>query len=208
MSGSKRMVRGETDWSYDPTCDDADIEYAGYDKLVGKAAYQLLDLLSQDTTGVEGDEHGMTTSDYSALHGAFEVDWLGRLLVPPATTLLDNRIAYIERMASLRTAMPFSEAERGWFFDEHGGGDSINWFEVARNSEVQLVSAGLSRIAHGRDLLQRWWSWRRETGEYTGQGSLNQARRALAGITELLAPELGLPETYLTLRTVDDEQPA
>jgi hypothetical protein len=69
------------------------------------------------------------------------------------------------------------------------------------------MSAGIRRVIHGRDLLQRWWSWRRETGEYAGQGSLDQARDALEGVIELIAPELGLPETYVALRATGDDQP-
>jgi hypothetical protein len=201
------------DWSYDVyAADDIDPDippFHEYDKIVGELAVHSLDYLSRDITGLEADGHGWTEIDYGALRNIYEADWLERLLVPPATTPLENRITFNERMASLRQALPFSETERQWLFDDPDSkrrktdafyGINPQYVEAVRRSEVQFVSAGLYRVVHGRDLMQRWWSWRRETGEYADGAGLNQARESLKGLIELIAPELGLPESYTALR--------
>lgn len=203
----------EADWAHDPEHDPEDtLEYDRIDKTIGGRAHELLDALSQDVTALESDIHGWTEADAKALSLAQETDWLSRLLVPPDTVSPDARVDFMTLMMAFRTALPLAEAERDWLLDGHRFSDkppvvpdigTPDWLELSRRSEVQLVSAGLSRMVHGRDLLQRWWSWRREVGEYAGQGSLDQARDALENIIGLLAPELGLPETYATLRTGD-----
>jgi hypothetical protein len=198
------MVWPEADWTHSPESHDTDGDWGKVDKEIGGVAHHLLDLLSQDVAPLEADVHGWTQADSYALGLTQEVDWLARLLVPPDAVSADHRMEFIELMATFRAALPFAEAERNWLLDEHrfddepGGPGSPcdeRWLEIARKSETQLVSAGLSRVVHGRDLLQRWWSWRRETGEYAGQESLGHARDALRGIIGLVAPELGLPET-------------
>lgn len=45
--------------------------------------------------------------------------------------------------------------------------------------------------------MRRWLSWRSETDEYTGQGSLDQAREALADLIGLVAPDETLPSSYI-----------
>ena len=46
--------------------------------------------------------------------------------------------------------------------------------------------AGVRRVVSGRDLMRRWIAWRREAGEYEGQGSHDQARDALRTMQELM----------------------
>lgn len=197
------------DWSYAEHDEDADIEFDRFDKTVGDIAVRSLDCLSRDVTGLEADEHGWTQLDHEAFSSLREGDWLARLLVPPATATVGSRVAFNAGMASLRQALPFSEAERQWLFDdpdakrrkEFGLAMDQNYVEAVRQSEAQLMSGGLRRVVHGRDLMQRWWSWRRETGEYADdRGGLNQARESLKDLIMLLTPELGLPESYTTLR--------
>lgn len=198
------------DWSYAEHDDDADIAFDRYDKIVGELAFRSLDDLSVDLAGLEADEHGWTRIDYSALRNIHEADWLGRLLVPPATATLDSRLAYNGGIASLRQSLPFSEAERHWLFDDpdkirrkSGGlwGISPTYIEAVRQSETSLMSSGLRRVVHGRDLVQRWWSWRRAAGEYADGGGLSQARESLHGLVLLLTPELGVPESYAALQS-------
>jgi hypothetical protein len=203
------------DWAHDPDNDPNDtLEYHKIDKTVGRLAYKLLDALSQDITALESDSHGWTEADAESLSLAQETDWLSRLLVPPDTVSPDARVDFMKELVSFRTALPLAEAERDWLLDGYRPGktgESLNiaspeWRETTRKSENQLVSAGISRVVYGRDLLQRWWSWRRETGEYAGQGSLDQARYALEGVIGLIAPELGLPEAYVALRATGGDQ--
>ena len=196
------MEQHNRDWSYDEFGDDADIEYQTFDKEVGRLAYACLDQLSVPLATLDSDTHGWTHADRAAWGMVYEVDWLGRLMVPPTGTPLENRIQFDKLMASLRTALPFTEAEREWLLEDAASYHSLREgdFDVVRGSEARLVSVGLSRVVHARDILQRWWSWRREVGDYADQGGLDQARHALAGLVQLLTPDLGLPESYEGLR--------
>lgn len=173
---------------------------------VGRMAHETLNALCADVTAMPTDEHGWTRADYKGLHVVTQVDYLGRILMPPATTSPDTLAKLAGSMVTLRTALPFSEAERNWLYDDPdgkadtaGSEEDIEYDDVVRQSSVRLVSAGLHRVVHGRDLMQRWWSWRRATGEYADGAGLNQARESLKGLIELLAPELGLPESYTAL---------
>lgn len=101
---------------------------------------------------------------------------------------------------SFHTALPYSEAEREWLLqhtrDVIGRG---NEFELIDELEGQIVSAGLRQTVRGRDLMQRWIAWHRETDEYAGQHTIGVARSALAGLIGLLEPKQPLPEPYLAL---------
>jgi hypothetical protein len=203
----------EADWTHSPEGHDTDGGWEKVDKESAGQAFVLLDLLSQDLAPLEADVHGWTESDRQALGVAQDFNWVSRLLVPPEAVSAENRMEHMELMATFRAALPFAEAERKWLLDDHHRealGRHIGeqkWFEVIRHSEASLVSDGIIRVVRGRDLLQRWWSWRREAGEYAGQGSLDQARYALEGVIGLMAPELGLPETYVALHRAQGEKP-
>jgi hypothetical protein len=194
------------DWSIDDGVGDDDIEYHKFDKEVGELAFECLDALCEDIDALEADDYGWTDADLSGVDKLYEVDHLGRLLVPPSTTPLDNRKRYAELMIELHAALPFSVAEREWFLRDRpqkarypslGAPGTPEYIDLVRNSEVRLVSEGLYKVIRGRDLLNRWWAWRREVGEYgAGQGGLQQAREALKELTQLLRPDLGLPESY------------
>ena len=209
----------EFDWAHDPDNDPEETFSENIDKEVAGLAYRLLDSLSQDVTALEGDVHGWTVADEEAVNLTWETDWLARLVVPPKTVPDEARTDFVELMVSFRTALPFTEAERNWLLDgnrnpdrvphyEVGAEGSASWRELASQSEDEVMSAGIRRVIHGRDLLYRWWSWRREAGEYAVQGSLDQARSALERVIGLLAPELGLPETYVALRGKEGNPPA
>lgn len=203
----------EADWTHSPEGHDIDGGWDRIDKENAGQAFVLLNLLSQDLVPLESDAHGWTNADRSALAVTQDFNWVSRLLVPPESVSAENRMEHMELMATFRAALPFAEGERKWLLDDHHRGTQGEhighpaWNEVIRHSEVSLVSAGIMRVVHGRDLLQRWWSWRREVGKYASQGSLDQARSALEGVIGLLAPELGLPEAYVELRASGDRSP-
>jgi hypothetical protein len=93
-----------------------------------------------------------------------------------------ERTTFDELLHNLHVALPFGEAERQWM--------SSNCFEpndVKRRQEIHIVSAGLRRVVYGRDLLRRWWAWRRETDEFGGQGTLELTREALRGLSDTFA---------------------
>jgi hypothetical protein len=95
-----------------------------------------------------------------------------------------------DALFALHTALPFSEAERGWliqlFRQLHV--PSIEALPgMIETQEAQIISAGVKRVVTGRDLMRRWTAWRRETDEFVGQGSLDQAREALQSMQGLLS---------------------
>ena len=94
------------------------------------------------------------------------------------------RNALVEPVNTLHTALPYSEAERHWLVHTswRSGDTGSKWLARTRQQEVQLISNGLIRIIYGRDLVRRWWAWRRQTDEYTGQDSLSLACDGLTGI--------------------------
>lgn len=206
------MTWAKEDWTHSPENHDTDGPWGNVDKEIAGLGRELLGLLSQDLAPLGADAHGWTEPDSRALGITQEFDWLARLLIPPEVVSAEHRMENIELMATFRAALPFAEAERKWLLDDYHPGErgasvgDPRWAELIRQREVSLVSAGVSRVVHGRDLLQRWWSWRREAGEYADQGSLDQARYALEGIVGLMAPEIGLPEPYVALRSVEGDR--
>ncbi len=95
-------------------------------------------------------------------------------------------------------ALPYVEPERSWLVrsrDESwerqrndpdrrpGPMETVPGIKLA---EGEIVSAGRVVRVTGRDLLRRWWSWRRGVDEFEGEGTLNLARETLVKIGELL----------------------
>ena len=108
---------------------------------------------------------------------------------------------HVERsLHTYYTSLPFSEAERHWFFDSYERLYGVGLLDKLRQQEETIVSDGLPRAVSGRDLLRRWSSWRRQTDEFRGQNTVDIAREALRELVETLSPDLGLPDPYLTLR--------
>jgi hypothetical protein len=91
----------------------------------------------------------------------------------------------------LRAALPFSMGEYGWLFDPQNRMRTTpdRYAELVNAKPEVIVSGGLGQVVQGRDIVRRWWDWRRELGEFTGQGSLEVARTELGNIaTKLVIP--------------------
>jgi hypothetical protein len=56
------------------------------------------------------------------------------------------------------------------------------------------------KVVTSRDLLQRWLDWRRKTGPFVAEDTLDMARESLRTLHELVTPEKPLPDAYLALR--------
>lgn len=145
--------------------------------------------------------------------------WLGlerelRTLPLPQELDTDNQRLPFELLTDqFHRALPYSEAERQWLVGTHPPEpprptplrqrtleeEQERYHERYFGLEARIVSAGLIHVVSGRDLMRRWLSWRSETDEYTGQGSLDQAREALADLIKLVAPDETLPSSYLSL---------
>jgi hypothetical protein len=136
---------------------------------------------------------------------------------------IDQRQAIADRLhgslAVFREAMPYSEAERRWLVDMNRqrkersvprpDGYSRAPAPVKEQlldfnaAEDEIVSAGLLQVVSGRDLTRRWWSWRRQTDEFTDQGSREIAYQALQDLGHMLVPDrddadrAGIPFAYM-----------
>jgi hypothetical protein len=198
------------DWSHDVDGRDIGEDYQ-YEKIyleVGESANNALDALSVDLEELPSDEHGWTSADSYALNYLVDIEVLAETMVPPESTPLHNRQRAEHLVRSLRNALPFTGAERWWLlrdgFAKIRQSDSRpadkEYMDPIRNARPCLVSEGLQRDIRGQVLLGKFWSWRREVGEYSGGEGLAQARESLAGLVELLTPDLGLPDSYKALR--------
>jgi hypothetical protein len=92
-------------------------------------------------------------------------------------------------------ALPFSEGERYWMIDasrQHwrtGRNLDTSFSEHLVTIETAVMSGGLRQALRGRDLVRRWACWRREAGEFAGQGSLTTALFLLDHIAYELVPD-------------------
>ncbi len=91
---------------------------------------------------------------------------------------------------TMHTAFPYDESERQWLHESFWSLDfgRRGWVAAMRSQEAIIVSAGLQRAVYGRDLLRRWWAWRRETDEFSGQRTRALAVLALHGLVEAFHP--------------------
>ena len=164
--------------------------------LLGVAAYDTLYDLCEVPQWIEAARRWVP-SDKWCFHNWSNLE----IKVPAARAELKADVEDLDdAVLRLHGAMPFDEVERSWLlgtYDEAYGPNSI---AIIRRREDTIVSGGLRRVVQGRDLMRRWWSWRREADEFSGQGSLDQARDTLADLVETYAADQALPERYLALR--------
>lgn len=186
-------------------------EYDGIYLEVGEFANKALDALCVDLAKLPSDEQGWTKADSYALSHLAEVEVMAETMVPPESTPLDNRQLANQHVRSLRNALPFGGAERWWLLrdrfaeirqSDFGPADK-EYTEPIKTAADELVSEGLHQVVRGRVLLGRFWSWRREVGEFSGGEGLASARESLAGMVELFRPGLELPRAYALRRESD-----
>lgn len=84
-----------------------------------------------------------------------------------------------------------------------GGQGAIDIPRFLRPRSPTIVEAGLRRVVKGRDLMRRWWAWRRDLDEFADQGGLDQARAALVNLAGELIPPEGLPYIYYELQGLE-----
>jgi hypothetical protein len=79
--------------------------------------------------------------------------------------------------------------------------------EQLQVTELELMSSGVRKTVHGRELLRRWHDWRRGDGEFEGQGSYEEALKALCLMYGRLA-ESGrqAPELYYEVMGVEKRE--
>lgn len=169
-------------------------------RALGSSAHEALHDLCDTREWTEKTWGRWRSADSLAFYGCLYLE----LEASDVQSLLDedkheDEIGELNRlMVSYKTALPFSEAEREWLFNIVESEDRPHCLAAirARKPEV-IVSSGLRRVLYGRELLRKWWSWSRDTDEFSGQGTLDIAREALQHMNEKYAPHHGLPGPLL-----------
>jgi hypothetical protein len=133
-------------------------------------------------------------------------DWLRgvddscrRLLSVPALRALDDaHRAFLD-------ALPFSDAERRWLVARANEADD-RYRDFGSSTEIKstedpldyiagcqdtIVTLGRHQAVSGRELLDRWWDWRRDTGAFQEHGSQVAVLAALGGIALLVNTPVG-----------------
>jgi hypothetical protein len=90
-----------------------------------------------------------------------------------------------QELEAFHSALPFAEVERGLIVDKYdelvfpsGLRDDV----ISRVPRQQLCIAGIVRATSGRELMNRWWSWRRGIDQYEGAAGLKAARVSIASV--------------------------
>jgi hypothetical protein len=175
--------------------------------LLGLRAADLLGDLCDVPAWTKDQRWRWVNSDRFALYGwySLEIETLDALAEPELTR---NQVGDIlNHLSDFRVALPFSEAEGNWLLDAYSQmfDTSANLSFIRSRKPEEIVSAGLRRVIDGRDLLRRWWAWRREADEFRGQGSIYLAREALRTLIETVAPYHDLPKGYEALQATSDK---
>jgi hypothetical protein len=181
-----------------------------YGSGAGDLGFRAVDALYDlcDVPAWSEERRGWKQSDRFALDGWHNVEGgVVSALGDPEITA-EQVEGLTELLFEYNVALPFDEAERHWLFDVYNETSGRGSIGVVRRQEGRIVTAGLRRVVCGRELMQRWWSWRRDTDQFAGQGSVDLAREALRVIVETTCPGMELPETYLALRGASSEQRA
>ena len=172
-----------------------------------------------------GNQRYWTKVDYRAFTSALLVEGHSRRLRMSPDVPFDRRQPIADQiqelLATFREALPYSEAERRWLVDIDKqfeprrvllDPDERGWQRpVPAPVEEQLidlnaakgeiVSAGLHQVVQGREL-----AWRRQTEEFTDEGSREIAYEALRGLGHMLVPnraeaeQAGIPTVYMPPR--------
>jgi hypothetical protein len=138
-------------------------------------------------------------SDHSALFGLVQLEQAREPHHANLDYPWEKREALEARFREVRNtfhgALPFSEPERYWLtttytrlrLSEESDDDSPLVSRI-RKQEGEIMASGLRQVVKGRDLMRRWWAWRRETAEFEGQGNLVIASAALTDALNLTFP--------------------
>jgi hypothetical protein len=193
----------------DPLSNEANNAYGDVGYYTGNQAHNLLDVLSQPLLESQRDERGWYWPEGNALSSLVEFELILPHIRATGDVLTDEMDCFATGVTAFHVALPLTEAERNWLLRvSDDTGPHSHSFEVnIGEADDEIISNGLRLRLDGRDLLRRWQAWRRETDEYADQGTLDLAREALRGVVQFLLPNEPLPESYRTLRGLDEPSP-
>jgi hypothetical protein len=168
---------------------------------LGMGALEALVDLSEDAPIPTGDHRRWYVSDYEALLSSLRLEEKAKSEGIPTDAPSDVRTELNGYLDSFYVALPFTEVERGIVHRVYGepreaGKSHRDIPGQIRKQQFEVVSAGLRTVVRGRDLMRRWWAWRRELDEFEGQGSLEQAKLALVSFTGRIVPPEKMPNVF------------
>jgi hypothetical protein len=197
---SNRSQRAVTDRYSDPMGEASGNPYGDAGEEVGFHAWQMLELFSQDL-----DPTWQYDYDAEALNNLLEMDvWIPHIRATGEVDI-EEMTEFTQNLAGFGAALPLTAPERNWLVQRFNALDPY-FDSVAKTlggCEDEIVSGGIRRVVRGDELLKRWIAWRRQTGDYANQGTLDLAREALRGVVEKLVLHEPLPPSYVILRQID-----
>lgn len=179
-----------------------------YAAEVGGVAIEALDRLAVKPEWRGGTGRHWLYEDHSTL--AYTVQLLGLLYrTPKWLDLFALRHAgyngfFQDNLQEFYTALPMHEGERDWIAamipargHVNDVASEIRSLDREKYDRAEAVTAGRWQPVGGKDLLDRWWAWRRGIFEYEGHDSIDIACRALGAMCGNLVPEHPLPQGYV-----------
>lgn len=147
--------------------------YGELSESIAAEAEMLLDILSDQTA--EDDE---------TLSQLLETEVHLLCLRPSREVSPDEVFSLTNKLTLFHTALPFSEAERIWLrhIDNQPGSEAV------ANLEAEIVDQGQRAKISGLALISRWSEWRRQTGAFEHQGTLDLALGSLREVIGIISP--------------------
>lgn len=200
---SREYEPGDDDRLLNPLINEFDNAYADYGHITGEYALELLDELSQPLVPEELDALGWYHPEGSALSTLVDMETTIPMIRATSDVLVEEMEEFTTKVVAYHLALPLTAAERSWLLRVKGADPhSHHLLRTIGVVDEEIVADGLRQRLNGRDLLRRWLSWRRETDEFEGAGTLDLARENLRGMIELLQPSERLPQSYRLLRGI------
>jgi hypothetical protein len=193
----------------DPLSNESGTAYGDLGRDAGLEAIDLLEYLSEPLLSSRDEAEGWNRSDAESLYALTEFELYIPHIRATREVLTDEMNAFTTRLAAFRAALPLAEAERNWLNQTFEAGIAPHYgrlIELIGARDDEVISQGRRVRIDGNDLMRRWLAWRRQTEEYTDQGTLDLAREALREIVQLLVPDHPLPESYRALRGLDQSE--
>lgn len=134
-----------------------------------------------------------------------------RLMPLPAELGVDEQLLqFHQNVDILHASLPFCEEERNWLIGATNARRDflIPFRRVADwhiHQEQRIMVAGIRKVVQGRELVHRWYDWRRERNEYSGQDALPVARSVLWRLMQMLTPDAPQPEAYAAMLRRKDQ---
>jgi len=165
--------------------------FAGGDPI---NAHATAHWLAQPTSWQPGKRRRWLNADVSSLWWFAEFEgWAPRVRASERFDWGDQSFLNLrldQLMGQFHAALPFDEPERRWLVSTYVGLEpefgAKELVTEIRGQSAEIMAAGLRRVVEGRDLMRRWWAWRRDVDEFEGSGAALSAAGTLMDMNVLL----------------------